>query len=56
MVDSPQKSAPRLRFAMLIWLASMFGAVSVTVRILPQLGVSRTRTRNEFANQHAKRC
>jgi membrane protease YdiL (CAAX protease family) len=37
MVDSPLKSVPRLRFAMLIWLASMFGVVSVVVMILPQL-------------------
>jgi membrane protease YdiL (CAAX protease family) len=42
MVDSPQKSAPRLRFAMLIWLASMFGAVSVTVMILPHLSAEVT--------------
>lgn len=37
MADSPLKSVPRLRFAMLIWLASMIGAVSVTVLMLPQL-------------------
>jgi len=42
MADSPLKSVPRLRFAMLIWLASMFGAVSVTVMILPQLSAEVT--------------
>lgn len=36
MADSSQKSVPRLRFAMLIWLASMFVAVFVAVMMLPQ--------------------
>lgn len=42
MADSPLKSVPRWRFAMLIWLASMFGAVSVAVMILPQLSAEMT--------------
>jgi membrane protease YdiL (CAAX protease family) len=42
MTDSPLKRIPRLRFAMLIWLASMFGAVCVTVLILHQLSAEAT--------------
>ncbi|MBC8645794.1 MAG: CPBP family intramembrane metalloprotease [Thermoanaerobaculia bacterium] len=38
MPDSPPKAVPRLRLALLLWLASMFGAVSVAVMILPRLG------------------
>lgn len=42
MADSPLKPVPGWRFAMLIWLASMFGAVSVTIMILPQLSAEVT--------------
>jgi membrane protease YdiL (CAAX protease family) len=42
MADPPLKSVPRLRLATLIWLASMLGAVSVTVMMLPQLSAEVT--------------
>jgi membrane protease YdiL (CAAX protease family) len=42
MVGPSRKSAPRLRLGMLLWLASMLGAVSVTVMVLPQLSAKMT--------------
>lgn len=42
MEDPPLRSVPRLRFAMLIWLASMLGAVSVIVLLLPRLSAEVT--------------
>jgi membrane protease YdiL (CAAX protease family) len=42
MPDPPLKSVPRWRFAALLWLASMLGAVSVAVMILPQLSAEMT--------------
>ena len=36
------KSVPRLRLATLLWLASMLGAVSVTVMMLPQISAEET--------------
>ena len=38
MTDSPPEPVPRLRLFLLIWLASMFGAVSVAVLLLPRIG------------------
>ena len=35
-MDSPKTPTPRLRFGLLIWLASLVGAVVITVTILPQ--------------------
>ncbi len=36
MTDARQESVPRFRLAVLLWLVSMIGAVSVTVMVLPQ--------------------